>query len=84
MLISDSEYVRVRMAQKVVTCSKIDGFPLLPEITIKNEGNRVVVRKVLPRPSHAPQAQIILIILVILTTLGPHNSGPSGPSWSES
>ena len=57
------------MAQKVVTCSKIDGFPLLPEITIKNEGNRVVVRKVLPRPSHAPQAQVILIILTILTIL---------------
>merc|ERR1719186_2130335 len=29
-----------------VTCFKESGFPLLPEITIKNEQNQVVVRKV--------------------------------------
>ena len=29
-----------------VTCYKESGFPLLPEITIKNEHNKVVVRKV--------------------------------------
>eukprot|EP00092_Neocalanus_flemingeri_P026270 GFUD01028475.1.p1 GENE.GFUD01028475.1~~GFUD01028475.1.p1 ORF type:complete len:1309 (+),score=423.19 GFUD01028475.1:182-4108(+) len=30
----------------IVTCFKESGFPLLPEITIKNEQNQVVVRKV--------------------------------------
>merc|ERR1719186_415773 len=29
-----------------VTCFKESGFPLLPEITIKNEQNQVVMRKV--------------------------------------
>ena len=30
----------------IVSCYKESGFPLLPEITIKNEQNKVVVRKV--------------------------------------